>query len=108
MDETRKTSLNEDVGRLMIDVKRRAERALGLIEQHRDLSWYSISAAARERGESPLAMWRVLRYWERRNPTLNTIARLADVLGVDVQWLLGGNIDSVVWKRNPRETMEVA
>tara|TARA_R110000824_G_scaffold1097_6_gene6014 strand:- start:3879 stop:4202 length:324 start_codon:yes stop_codon:yes gene_type:complete len=98
MDAERKAEMEDSVGDLMVNIRRRAEFALGQIEMKRDLSWYSIAAAAREAGENPLAMWRAMRYWEGRNPTVKTFARLADCLGVDLQWLLGGGMDKVVWK----------
>ena len=98
MNAERKAEMEDSVGDLMVNIRRRAELALGQIERERDLSWYSIAAAAREAGENPLAMWRALRYWERRNPTMKTFARLANCLGVDLEWLLGGGMDKVVWK----------
>jgi hypothetical protein len=101
MNSGREEIIDDSIFCLLTDVKRRTERALTTIEELRDLTYYSISDAAKERGESPLAMWRALRYWERKNPTTTTLARLADVLGVDLQWLLGGNINSIVWTRNP-------
>tara|TARA_Y100001938_G_C7735794_1_gene256924 strand:+ start:158 stop:478 length:321 start_codon:yes stop_codon:yes gene_type:complete len=104
-DEKKQVLLSRDVGTLIMNVNRRAKAALHAKAMIEDYETYTISDASREAGENPHLMWRVMRFWEGTNPTMLSLARLAEVLDVDYVWLLAGDPAKVKWKE--RENVEV-
>jgi len=99
MDDNKKDLLlSRDVGTLLMNVNRRAKAALHQYAQDHDYDRYTLADAAALKGESPNLMWKTMRFWGNSNPTLLSLARLADVLNVDFEWLLCGDPNKIKWR----------
>lgn len=84
-----------DLADTICTIERRRDYALACKKADRDLSTFTLSDACREVGESVEAMQRAT---VRGNPTILTISRLALVLGVRLDWLLGGgDLHQIIW-----------
>ena len=96
-DEKKEVLFYRDVSTLVLNVNRRTKAALHAKASEGDFDNYTLADASKAAGENPHLMWRVVRFWEKTNPTLLSLARLADVLGVDFLWLLSGDPSKVKW-----------
>jgi len=84
-----------DLADTISTIERRRDFALARKKADRDLSTFTLSDACREVGESVPSMQRAT---VRGNPTILTVSRLALVLGVTLDWLLGGgDLHNVNW-----------
>jgi len=83
-----------DLQWMMVD---RQSAALLSHRSRNKLSRYALSDACREKDENPRSMHRVT---QRDNPTLKSISRLANVLGVKLEWLLAGDLQEIQWEEN--------
>jgi transcriptional regulator with XRE-family HTH domain len=101
MDAGRRFSEDTQIVQILSDMESRVNAALRLRQAREDLTHYRLVDACRTHNECPRAMARVTR---RDNPTIRSLVRLANVLGVDLDWLLFGDPGRPTLKDGLHET----
>ena len=88
MDADKRYSEDEEIVDILSDMERRVGNALQFRRIMENLTHYRLVDACRANSECPRAMARVTR---RDNPTIRSLIRLSNVLGVELDWLLFGD-----------------
>ena len=88
MDAGKRFSEDTQIVHILSDMEMRVKNALEFRRIMESLTHYRLVDACRLHDECPRAMVRVTR---RDNPTIRSLIRLANVLNVELDWLLFGD-----------------